>query len=47
MRKGEKTREKILMRAARLFNEEDYFGASLAELMEATGLKKGGLYKSF
>jgi AcrR family transcriptional regulator len=35
------------MRAARLFNEKGYFGASLADLMEATGLKKGGLYNHF
>jgi AcrR family transcriptional regulator len=47
MRKGDETREKILMRAARLFNEKGYFGASLADLMEATGLKKGGLYNHF
>jgi AcrR family transcriptional regulator len=47
MGKGEDTREKILQRAARLFNEKGYFGASLADLMRATGLKKGGLYNHF
>jgi AcrR family transcriptional regulator len=47
MRKGEETREKILMRAARLFNEKGYFGASLTDIMRATGLQKGGLYNHF
>lgn len=47
MGKGEDTREKILMRAARLFNEKGYFGVSLTDLMRATGLKKGGLYNHF
>ena len=47
MQKGAQTREKILLRAARLFNEKGYFGVSLADLMQATGLKKGGLYNHF
>ena len=47
MRKGEETREKILLRAAQLFNEKGYFGASLTDLMRATGLQKGGLYNHF
>ena len=47
MGKGEETRERILLRAARLFNEKGYFGASLADVMSATGLKKGGLYNHF
>ena len=45
--KGEETREKILMRAARLFNEKGFYGVSLTDLMKATGLKKGGLYNHF
>ena len=47
MGKGEETREKILLRAARLFNEKGYFGASLSDIMTATGLQKGGLYNHF
>ena len=47
MGRGEETREKILMRAAQLFNEQGYHGASLNDLMQATGLKKGGLYNHF
>jgi AcrR family transcriptional regulator len=45
--KGEETREKILARAARLFNEKGYNGVSLTDLMKATGLQKGGLYNHF
>jgi len=47
MRKGEETRERILVRAARLFNEKGYFGASLSDIMRATGLEKGGVYNHF
>lgn len=37
----------ILERASRLFNEKGYFGASLSDIMKATGLQKGGLYNHF
>jgi TetR/AcrR family transcriptional regulator, transcriptional repressor for nem operon len=47
MRKGEQTREMILERAAELFNQQGYFGASLSDLMRETGLEKGGIYNHF
>ncbi|HEV2689924.1 MAG TPA: TetR/AcrR family transcriptional regulator [Bryobacteraceae bacterium] len=47
MKKGQETRERILARAARLFNEKGYYGVSLTDLMKATGLQKGGLYNHF
>ena len=47
MRKGEQTREEIVQRAARLFNEQGYFGASLSDIMRVTGLEKGGIYNHF
>jgi len=47
LRKGEQTREMILQRAAPVFNRRGYFGASLADIMEATGLEKGGIYNHF
>lgn len=47
MGKGEQTREVIIERAARLFNEQGYLGASLADIMRATGLEKGGIYNHF
>jgi AcrR family transcriptional regulator len=47
MKKGEQTREVIIHRAARLFNEQGYYGASLSDIMRATGLEKGGIYNHF
>lgn len=45
--KGEETREMILRKASRLFNERGYAGASLSDVMKVTGLQKGGLYNHF
>jgi TetR/AcrR family transcriptional regulator, transcriptional repressor for nem operon len=45
--KGEQTRRKIVEAAAPIFNKRGYEGRSLSELMEATGLKKGGIYRHF
>lgn len=47
MGKGQETRERILMQAAALFNQKGFSGASMSDLMEATGLQKGGLYRHF
>src|SRR5580704_18436723 len=47
MTKGEQTRRKIVEAAAPIFNKRGYEGSSLSELMEATGLKKGGIYRHF
>jgi len=47
MTKGERTRRKILEAAAPIFNKCGYEGSSLSDLMEATGLKKGGIYRHF
>ena len=47
MRKGEQTRQEIIRRAAPLFNQKGYEGTALSELMEATGLEKGGIYRHF
>src|SRR3954471_15642467 len=45
--KGEHTRRKIVEQAAQIFNRRGYDGGSLSGLMEATGLKKGGMYRHF
>jgi AcrR family transcriptional regulator len=45
--KGADTRERIVSRAAEVFSERGFFGASMTDLLEATGLKKGGLYNHF
>ena len=47
MTKGEQTRRRIIEAAAPVFNKRGYEGASLSELMTATGLKKGGIYRHF
>ena len=47
VRKGEKTRQRIVSKAAAVFNQHGYSGTSLSELMEETGLEKGGIYRHF
>ena len=47
MRKGERTRQEIIRKAAPIFNEKGYDGAALSDLMRATGLEKGGIYRHF
>lgn len=47
MTKGQDTKERILELAAPVFNTKGYAGASLADILEATGLRKGGLYNHF
>lgn len=47
MSKGEQTREYIIAQAAPLFNQHGYSGLSMADIMAATGLKKGGIYNHF
>lgn len=45
--KGELTREMIIRRAARVFNQRGYSGTSIADLVEETGLERGGIYNHF
>jgi TetR/AcrR family transcriptional regulator, transcriptional repressor for nem operon len=47
MRKGEETRQEIIRKAAPLFNQRGYAGTALSDLMQATGLEKGGIYRHF
>lgn len=47
MRKGEQTRQEIIRKAAPIFNQQGYDGAALSDLMKATGLEKGGIYRHF
>jgi TetR/AcrR family transcriptional repressor of nem operon len=47
MRKGEHTRQEIIRKAAPVFNQRGYDGAALSDLMRATGLEKGGIYRHF
>jgi TetR/AcrR family transcriptional regulator, transcriptional repressor for nem operon len=47
MRKGEQTRQEIIRKAAPIFNQRGFDGAALSDLMRATGLEKGGIYRHF
>jgi TetR/AcrR family transcriptional repressor of nem operon len=47
VRKGEETRQEIIRKAAPIFNQKGYDGAALSDLMRATGLEKGGIYRHF
>src|SRR6202043_3450687 len=47
VRKGENTRREIIRKSAPIFNQKGYDGAALSDLMRATGLEKGGIYRHF
>jgi AcrR family transcriptional regulator len=47
MKKGNTTHQLIIERSAELFNTRGYSASSLSDIMEATGLKKGGIYNHF
>jgi TetR/AcrR family transcriptional regulator, transcriptional repressor for nem operon len=47
MSKGAETRQRIIAQAAPLFNQNGLAGCSMQDVMEATGLEKGGLYRHF
>ncbi|MBA2936806.1 TetR/AcrR family transcriptional regulator [Paenibacillus sp. CGMCC 1.16610] len=47
MKKGDRTREHIIMKSAELFNQQGYAGSSLNDIIAATGIKKGGIYRHF
>lgn len=47
MSKGEATRRHIIMKSAELFNQRGFAGTTLSDITEATGIKKGGIYRYF
>ncbi len=47
MSKAALTKANIIQQAADLFNQRGYAGASIADIMAVTGLKKGGIYNHF
>lgn len=47
MKKSESTRQLIIEEAAKIFNVKGYSGSSISDVMESTGLKKGGIYNHF
>ncbi|MEM8719789.1 MAG: TetR/AcrR family transcriptional regulator [Cyanobacteria bacterium P01_G01_bin.39] len=47
MSKAQQTKSRIIQQAAAVFNQKGYAGSSIADIMQATGLKKGGIYNHF
>ena len=47
MSKAQNTKANIIRQAAELFNQKGYAGSSITDIMQATGLKKGGIYNHF
>lgn len=47
MSKAKQTKARIIQQAAVVFNQQGYAGSSIADIMQATGLKKGGIYNHF
>ena len=45
--RGAETRREIIRQAAPIFNRKGFAGAALSDLMAATGLEKGGIYRHF
>ena len=45
--KGERTKQRIVELAAPVFNRQGFVGATLHDLINATGLEKGGIYNHF
>jgi len=45
--KGQKTKDRIVAEAAGVFNQRGFEGSSMSDLMAATGLEKGGIYRHF
>lgn len=47
MKKGERTKQLILEQALTIFNERGYINSSMVDVMNATGLERGGIYNHF
>lgn len=47
MSKGQETRNMIIEKAAVIFNQQGFSGSSMSDVMKATGLEKGGIYRHF
>jgi TetR/AcrR family transcriptional repressor of nem operon len=47
MTKGEQTRQRIIEQSVPVFNQRGFAGSSMQDIMDATGMEKGGLYRHF
>ncbi|CAB5111623.1 hypothetical protein D3OALGA1CA_5734 [Olavius algarvensis associated proteobacterium Delta 3] len=46
-KKGERTRRNIVEKSLQLFSVKGYYNTSISDILDATGLTKGGLYGHF
>jgi len=47
MRKGARTKQMIIEKASGLLNTQGYLTTSITDIMEKTGMEKGGIYNHF
>ena len=47
MRKGARTKQMIIEKASGLLNTQGYLATSITDIMEKTGMEKGGIYNHF
>ncbi len=47
MTQGQETRKRLVQTAAGIFNTRGYSGTAVSDVMAATGLQKGGIYRHF
>lgn len=47
LKKGEITKQKIIEASASIFNQKGYAATSIDDIINATGLKQGGIYRHF
>jgi AcrR family transcriptional regulator len=47
MKKGQATRQRIVVRTANLLNKQGYRSTPVSAIMQAAGLQKGGIYRHF
>lgn len=47
MSKGQMTKEHIIRESAKLFNTKGFAGASLSDIIDRSGVRKGGIYNHF
>jgi TetR/AcrR family transcriptional regulator, transcriptional repressor for nem operon len=47
MKKGQATRQRIVVRTANLLNTQGYRSTPVSAIMQAAGLQKGGIYRHF
>lgn len=47
MKKGQLTKDNIIKASIPIFNKHGYYGASISDIVNVTGIQKGGIYNHF